>query len=122
MINYNINSICNELKVHRKAKKGQVAKKTKFKNTQNTQNIQKHSQNINQNNIINYISTKKELGKNLKEYREKNNFTQEDISKILKLHRTAVTSYERGNTSPNIFKLIKLAKLYNVNILNLVTL
>ena len=55
-----------------------------------------------------------DLYEKLKELREKNGFTQEEIAQLLNISRQSVSKWERGITSPDIKSLFKLSKLYNV--------
>ena len=48
-----------------------------------------------------------------------NNYSQEDISKILGISRTAYTNYENGR-NPDINTLNKLANFYGISLDNLV--
>lgn len=53
----------------------------------------------------------------LKELREKNEMTQKDLAKILKITRQAVGNYEQGTRFPKDEKLlIKLADLFDVSL------
>ena len=45
----------------------------------------------------------------LKEYRQKNNISQKDLSKKLGIPPTTLYSYEQGVCDPNVNTLIKLA-------------
>lgn len=57
------------------------------------------------------------LSKNLRYLRKKNNFTQEELSKILKYKSyTTVNKWESGDTEPPIEKLIMLSSLYHIDI------
>lgn len=54
--------------------------------------------------------------KRLKEMREDNDLTQNDIAKLLKTTRQQVSKWENGNQMMGIDKYIALAKYYNVSI------
>lgn len=69
-----------------------------------------------------YIKDNYELGMNLRKVRETADLTQNEVSKIIKLDRTSLAYYENGKIKPSIFTLIKLAEIYNVNLLNLVVI
>ena len=56
----------------------------------------------------------------LKEYRQKNNISQKDLSKKLGIPPTTLYSYEQGVCDPNVNTLIKLADFYHVTIDELV--
>ena len=55
------------------------------------------------------------LGSRLRYYRKKNNFTQETVSQLVGVSRTAISGYERGSTEPELATLRKLASLYKVS-------
>ena len=67
-----------------------------------------------------YIKDSYELGMNLKRAREKAELTQNRVSNAIGLNRSCLAYYELGKTTPTIFTLIKLAKIYNVNLLDLI--
>ena len=69
---------------------------------------------------INYVDDTKQLGMNLKRAREKAELTQKRVSNAIGLNRSCLAYYELGKTTPTIFTLIKLAKIYNVNLLDLI--
>lgn len=48
--------------------------------------------------------------------RKKHGFTQEDLAKQLHISRQAISKWETGNTIPNLEILLKLSKLYDVSI------
>ncbi|MEA4828723.1 MAG: helix-turn-helix transcriptional regulator, partial [Enterococcus thailandicus] len=56
------------------------------------------------------------LGEKLKEERLKNEYTQEDIAKILNVARSTVSSWEVSRTYPDLSFLITLSKLYGVTV------
>jgi len=68
-----------------------------------------------------YIQTNKELGTKLKQAREKAELTQSQAGSMIGIGRSSISFYEGGKTLPNIFKLIKLAKIYNLEIYQLIT-
>lgn len=55
----------------------------------------------------------------LKYYRNKCGLTQQDVSELLGFERSSYTYYESGKTTPDLETLIRLAKIFNVNILDL---
>ena len=57
---------------------------------------------------------------NLKNYRLKNNFTQEDIANHLNLSRQTISKWEQGKSSPSIEDLTKLSQLYGISLDELV--
>lgn len=56
----------------------------------------------------------------LKELRQKNNLTQEQVAKILNKSTIAYGYYEAGRSEPDISTLIKLADFFHVSIDELV--
>lgn len=50
----------------------------------------------------------------LRDLREDMDLTQEQLVKILKMHKTTYTNYEQGKREPPFELIIKLAKFYNV--------
>ncbi len=50
----------------------------------------------------------------LKEYRIKNNMTQEFVAQALGVSRQAVSKWENGTSRPSTANLIAIAKLYNI--------
>lgn len=63
-----------------------------------------------------YIKDSYELGMNLKRAREKAEFTQNRASNAIDLNRSCLAYYELGKTTPTIFTLLKFAKMYNVDL------
>ena len=52
----------------------------------------------------------------LRDLREDKDLTQEQLVKILKMHKTTYTNYEQGKREPPFELIVRLAKLYNVSI------
>ncbi len=52
----------------------------------------------------------------LRDLREDKDLTQEQLVKILKMHKTTYTNYEQGKREPPFDFIIKIAKFYNVSI------
>lgn len=52
----------------------------------------------------------------LRDLREDMDLTQDQLVKILEMHKTTYTNYEQGKREPPFELIIKLAKLYNVSI------
>lgn len=48
--------------------------------------------------------------------RKRHSYTQEDLAQALSISRQAVSKWETGNTIPDIEILLKLSKLYNLTI------
>ena len=53
---------------------------------------------------------------NLRIFRKKSGFTQEEIAEKLGVTRQAVAKWERGETSPDVEFCIKLAELYGTSV------
>lgn len=56
----------------------------------------------------------KELGLNLKYYRESCELSQQQIANALNVDRSTYTYYETGKTTPSASTLLKLSKIFNV--------
>lgn len=54
--------------------------------------------------------------KRIRDLREDNDLTQDQLVQILKMHKTTYTNYEQGKREPPFELIIKLAKLYDVSI------
>ncbi|MBR2278696.1 MAG: helix-turn-helix transcriptional regulator [Eubacterium sp.] len=52
----------------------------------------------------------------IRDLREDHDLTQDQLVKILKMHKTTYTNYEQGKREPPFQLIVKLAKLYNVSI------
>lgn len=52
----------------------------------------------------------------LRDLREDHELTQDQLVKILNMHKTTYTNYEQGKREIPFELVIKLAKLYNVSI------
>ena len=52
----------------------------------------------------------------LRDLREDADLTQEELVKLLKMHKTTYTNYEQGKREPPFELIIKLAKFYDVSI------
>lgn len=63
----------------------------------------------------------KSLGNNLKKARQNAGLSQEDVAEKLYYTRQAISRWELEKTSPNIYVLIRLAKLYKVDLNTIVT-
>lgn len=57
-----------------------------------------------------------DISTRLKELREKNNYTQAKIAEYLNISRQAISHWETGKASPDLEKLLLLAKLYNISV------
>lgn len=56
------------------------------------------------------------LAKNLIKLRQSKNWTQDDMSEKLHISRQAISKWETGASVPNLDILLKLSKLYNISI------
>lgn len=54
------------------------------------------------------------FGSNVKKYRLKENLTQEELAEKTALHRTYISSLERGNRSISLKNIEKIAKALNI--------
>lgn len=54
--------------------------------------------------------------KNLKKLRKKNNLTQEDLAGSLAVSRQAVCMWERGERTPKVSVLTKIAKTFDISL------
>lgn len=52
----------------------------------------------------------------LRELREENDMTQEQLGKLLNVTKQAVYSYEKGENEPSFDSLIKIADIFNVSL------
>lgn len=64
-----------------------------------------------------YLQTKEELGERMRKIREYVGYSQESISKDLKISRTSYIHYEKGKTEPKLITLIQLAEIFDINFL-----
>ena len=62
---------------------------------------------------------RKSLGETLKEYRVRNNMTQEFVAERLGVSRQAVSKWENGTSEPSTSNLFALAKLYGISVTEL---
>lgn len=56
------------------------------------------------------------LRNNLKGYRVKNGFSQEDLANVLNVHVTTIKNWEKQPNKMTFEKLAKLASLYNCEV------
>ena len=56
------------------------------------------------------------ISKYLQFLRKSHNYTQEDLSKRLDISRQAVSKWETGTAIPDLEVLLKISKLYNITI------
>lgn len=60
-----------------------------------------------------------ELGENIKSYRTKQGYSQDDLAKFLGLTRTSVVNIEKGRQRPPLHTVYDLSIFFNVDISNL---
>ena len=56
------------------------------------------------------------FSENLKKLRKSCGFKQEDVAKVLGIDRSAYSYYEGGKTQPSISNLIKIARMFEVDV------
>lgn len=60
------------------------------------------------------------FGKLLIDLREKNNYTQKSLAKKLNISDKAVSRWETGSSIPNIETLVRISKLFHINLQDLI--
>ena len=63
--------------------------------------------------------THKKLGDRLKELRDKNKLTQEELADKVGVDRSYMGFLERGEKNPTLKNLIKIAKVFNITLSDL---
>lgn len=58
---------------------------------------------------------KKEIAEKLKHYRESCALSQQQVADALNIDRSTYTKYETGKSDPNINTLVKIAKIFNID-------
>ena len=66
------------------------------------------------------MTTKATIGAKLKQLRENCGYTQRQVANVLSIDRSTYAYYETGKTSPDINTLFILARIYSVDILELI--
>lgn len=56
------------------------------------------------------------FGDILRELREENKMTQEDLGKLINVTKQAIYNYEKGDNEPNLTTLVKLSDIFNVSL------
>lgn len=56
------------------------------------------------------------ISKNLIRLRQSKNWTQDDIARNLSISRQAISKWETGSSLPNLEMLLKLSKMFNISI------
>ncbi len=52
----------------------------------------------------------------IREFRERRDLSQDEVSKILGVNRTAVAKWETGANKPRLDKIVELAKLFRCSV------
>lgn len=60
------------------------------------------------------------ISMNLKRLRKEHQYTQENVAEKINVSRQSIAKWENGESTPDIDTLIKLSKLYNVTLDNLI--
>ena len=61
-----------------------------------------------------------ELANNLKYYREKAGFTQEEVANELRVTRQSISRWENGKSNPDLDNLVLISELYQVSLDHLI--
>ena len=56
------------------------------------------------------------IGKNLQILRKKNKLTQIELAEKLNYSDKAISKWEKGETTPDVYTLVKIAQHYNVSL------
>ena len=62
----------------------------------------------------------RDIGKNIKEFRLRNNYSQEEMAEKLYVTRQTVSNYETGKSRPDLDTLIRIAEIYGVDVNQLI--
>lgn len=73
-----------------------------------------HSMTQRMVNSMEEMESKVIFGKRLKRFREESGYTQSIVANILGIERSTYTYYETGKTTPVVFDLMRLCRLYRV--------
>lgn len=60
------------------------------------------------------------IGNNILKLRETNQMNQNDLAAMLHVRRQTISSYECGRSTPDIYMLIKIARIFGVTLDELV--
>ncbi len=69
---------------------------------------------------VNYIKNKEELAKNIKFIRKCRNLSQKKVASFLHMDRSTYAYYELAKTEPSFITVIKLAEIFDVELIGLV--
>ncbi|MCX8533405.1 helix-turn-helix transcriptional regulator [Chryseobacterium luquanense] len=61
------------------------------------------------------------IGKKLREFRYKNNNSQQEVAELLNISQSTYCDWESDRTFPKFENLSKIAKLYNIDINDLIS-
>ena len=67
-----------------------------------------------------YINIDRTKGANMKEFRIKCGYSQKQLADKLFLSQRAISAYEKGDREPNFATIIKLAKILNCSVEDIV--
>ena len=71
--------------------------------------------NVRQYDIVNRVIDKKVIGIKLKEFRKKQNITQEELANILNTTHSTISAYESGKTTILTAFAYEICKRYNIS-------
>lgn len=66
-------------------------------------------------NLVN-VMLNNTIGNNLKRLRKENHVTQEALAKKLNVKRQTISSYECGKSTPDVYTLIRISKVFRVTL------
>lgn len=66
------------------------------------------------------MNTAKIIGDNIKEYRKKYGYSQDNIAALLKVDRSLISHYETGTREISLINLRKIADLFGIDIEDMV--
>ena len=62
----------------------------------------------------------RDIGKNIKEFRIRNSYSQEEMAEKLYVTRQTISNYETGKSRPDVDTLIRIADIYGVDVKQLI--
>ncbi len=68
------------------------------------------------------IENKDDLIYNLMRYRYDAGLSQQKVANMLNVERSTYTYYETGKTTPDIFTIIKLSKIFGITLKDILTI
>lgn len=60
------------------------------------------------------------IGKNIRKYRKNNHISQDVMAGQLNIRRQTLSAYERGESTPNIYMLMEISRMFHVSLDELV--